>query len=124
MWTLGTSTLFAGSSCNDVVTLDSGGSNIISGHLDKKIRFWDSRTGSSAQEILLGGKITSLDLTSGKFTSHLYCATAYLLTALKTLHTNSYWQLPAAIPANLTNHAVTQHRIDTVSSVQNSQRTI
>lgn len=78
MRTLGTSTLFAGSSCNDVVTLDSGGSNIISGHLDKKIRFWDSRTGSSAQEIPLGGKITSLDLTSGKFTiTSILCHSTY-----------------------------------------------
>ncbi|KAJ8946512.1 hypothetical protein NQ318_004647 [Aromia moschata] len=36
-------TKFAGSSCNDLVTVDSAGSIIISGHFDKSIRFWDSR---------------------------------------------------------------------------------
>ena len=57
-------TLFAGSSCNDLVTLDS--QSIISGHLDKKIRFWDSRADPTQSEILLQGKITSLDVSSSK----------------------------------------------------------
>jgi autophagy-related protein 16 len=57
-------TLFVGSSCNDLVTLDS--QSIISGHLDKKIRFWDVRTDNSQSEILLQGKITSLDVSSSE----------------------------------------------------------
>nr|CAH7712383.1 unnamed protein product [Callosobruchus chinensis] len=56
-------TKFAGSSCNDLVTVDSAGSIIISGHFDKSIRFWDSRSESSANNVLLNGKVTSLDLT-------------------------------------------------------------
>lgn len=57
-------TKFAGSSCNDLVTTDSSGSTIISGHFDKKIRFWDTRSADcSANDILLPGKITSLDLS-------------------------------------------------------------
>ncbi|XP_028130460.1 autophagy-related protein 16-1 [Diabrotica virgifera virgifera] len=56
-------TKFAGSSCNDLVTVDSAGSIIISGHFDKSIRFWDSRSESSANNVVLNGKVTSLDLT-------------------------------------------------------------
>ncbi|CAH1110989.1 unnamed protein product [Psylliodes chrysocephalus] len=56
-------TKFAGSSCNDLVTVDSAGSIIISGHFDKSIRFWDSRSESSANNVLLNGKVTSLDLS-------------------------------------------------------------
>ena len=58
-------TKFAGSSCNDLVTTgtDVSGTTIISGHYDKKIRFWDTRTDCSANEIVLQGKITSLDLS-------------------------------------------------------------
>ncbi|XP_037027100.1 autophagy-related protein 16 isoform X3 [Bradysia coprophila] len=58
-----TETKFAGSSCNDLVTTDGSGSTIISGHFDKKIRFWDTRTDCSANDIVLQGKITSLDLS-------------------------------------------------------------
>ncbi|XP_037909527.1 autophagy-related protein 16 isoform X2 [Hermetia illucens] len=58
-----TETKFAGSSCNDLVTTDSSGSTIISGHFDKKIRFWDTRTDCSSNDIVLQGKITSLDLS-------------------------------------------------------------
>ncbi|KAJ8919551.1 hypothetical protein NQ315_002173 [Exocentrus adspersus] len=64
-------TKFAGSSCNDVVTVDSAGSIIISGHFDKSIRFWDSRSESSADNIVLNGKVTSLDLT--KDAKYLVC---------------------------------------------------
>lgn len=65
--TTGTETKFAGSSCNDLVTTDSF--SIISGHFDKKIRFWDTRTADcTANDIPLQGKITSLDLSKdGKF---------------------------------------------------------
>ena len=58
-------TKFAGSSCNDLVTTDSSGSTIISGHFDKKIRFWDTRTDNSANDIVMPAKITSLDLSKG-----------------------------------------------------------
>ncbi|KAJ8979204.1 hypothetical protein NQ317_016839 [Molorchus minor] len=64
-------TKFAGSSCNDLVTVDSAGSIIISGHFDKSIRFWDSRSESSANNIVLNGKVTSLDLT--KDAKYLIC---------------------------------------------------
>ncbi|XP_074114503.1 autophagy-related 16 isoform X5 [Cotesia typhae] len=56
-------TKFAGSSCNDLVTSDGAGSTIISGHFDKRIRFWDTRAESSSNDILLQGKVTSLDLS-------------------------------------------------------------
>lgn len=52
---------------SSTVTSDGSGSTIISGHFDKKIRFWDSRTDSSASDIVLNGKVTSLDLSKGKF---------------------------------------------------------
>ncbi|XP_021947114.1 autophagy-related protein 16-1 isoform X2 [Folsomia candida] len=58
------STKFAGSSCNDLVCVD--GSSIISGHYDKRIRFWDARTDSPTQEVNLCGRITSLDLSLDK----------------------------------------------------------
>lgn len=59
-------TKFAGSSCNDLVTTDGSGSTMISGHFDKKIRFWDTRSADClANDILLQGKVTSLDLSKG-----------------------------------------------------------
>lgn len=60
---LGMRTILAGSSVNDVVTT---GNSIVSGHFDRKIRFWDVRSESSTNEILLQGRITSLDLSEGK----------------------------------------------------------
>ena len=60
----GIKTLFAGSSCNDLVALDS--QTVISGHIDKKIRFWDTRSDPAQTEILLQGKITALDISSSK----------------------------------------------------------
>uniref|UniRef100_A0A182SGA8 WD_REPEATS_REGION domain-containing protein n=1 Tax=Anopheles maculatus TaxID=74869 RepID=A0A182SGA8_9DIPT len=57
-----TETKFAGSCCNDLVTVDSF--SFISGHIDKKIRFWDVRTADgTGNDILMQGKITSLDLS-------------------------------------------------------------
>lgn len=53
-------TMFAGSSCNDVVAGRGLGNTVISGHFDKRIRFWDTRT-ATANEIALQGKVTSLD---------------------------------------------------------------
>lgn len=61
---VGIATKFAGSSCNDLVTID--GVQIISGHYDKTIRFWDQRSESSRNEIVLQGKVTSLDTSSDK----------------------------------------------------------
>lgn len=59
-------TIFAGSSCNDLVASDSAGTTIISGHFDKRLRFWDARAESSANEIVLGGLISSLDLSADR----------------------------------------------------------
>ncbi|XP_043251614.1 autophagy-related protein 16-1 [Colletes gigas] len=56
-------TKFAGSSCNDLVISDGEGSTIISGHFDQRIRFWDTRAEFSSNDILLEGKVTSLDLS-------------------------------------------------------------
>ena len=61
---IGIKTIFAGSSCNDLVTLY--GNNIISGHFDKRVRFWDSRSEKTTNEIGLQGRITSLCLSPGK----------------------------------------------------------
>jgi len=58
----GTKTIFAGSSCNDIAVVD--GYNVVSAHFDKKLRFYDLRADSSTvREILLDGRITSVDLT-------------------------------------------------------------
>ena len=55
------STMFAGSSCNDVVNTDQ---SVISGHFDKKVRCWDVRSSKEpSREVVLGGKVTSLDLS-------------------------------------------------------------
>jgi len=62
---IGTKTIFAGSSCNDLVTLHSN--VIISGHFDKRVRFWDSRSDNTSNEIGLHGRITSLALSPGKW---------------------------------------------------------
>lgn len=61
---LGMRTILAGSSVNDVVTTSN---SIVSGHYDRKIRFWDVRSESSTNEILLQGRITSLDLSVGNY---------------------------------------------------------
>lgn len=68
LYVIGIETKFAGSSCNDLVTSDGAGSTIISGHFDQRIRFWDTRAESSSNDILLEGKVTSLDLSRGKYT--------------------------------------------------------
>ncbi|XP_032887329.1 autophagy-related protein 16-1 isoform X2 [Amblyraja radiata] len=53
-------TVFAGSSCNDIVCTDQC---VMSGHFDKKIRFWDIRTESIVRELELQGRVTALDLS-------------------------------------------------------------
>lgn len=80
----GVETKFTGSSCNDLVTSDGSGSTIISGHFDKTIRFWDTRTESGSNDIVLQGKITSLDLSRGEFAERvrLRSKTKYLECSL------------------------------------------
>lgn len=60
----GVRTLFAGSKCHDLVALDSSG-NLISGHFDKKIRFWDSRNDTPRCELQFQAAITSLSINRG-----------------------------------------------------------
>lgn len=62
----GVETKFAGSSCNDLVTSETVGTTIMSGHFDKRIRFWDTRTETPHTEIEVQGRVTSLDLSRGK----------------------------------------------------------
>ncbi len=62
---LGVRTLFAGSKCHDLVALDASGS-LISGHFDKKIRFWDARNESPKSELQLQAAITSLSINRGQ----------------------------------------------------------
>ncbi|XP_025079810.1 autophagy-related protein 16-1-like [Pomacea canaliculata] len=64
-------TIFAGSSCNDLVTLHDN--NIVSGHFDKRVRFWDIRSDSSTNEIMLQGRLTSLNLAPDR--NSLLCCT-------------------------------------------------
>lgn len=60
-----TRTILAGSKCNDLATLSN--QSIISAHFNKKIHFWDARTGPTQNEILLEGCVTSLDISPGFF---------------------------------------------------------
>ncbi|NXJ14702.1 A16L1 protein, partial [Odontophorus gujanensis] len=68
-------TVFAGSSCNDIVCTEQC---VMSGHFDKKIRFWDIRTESVVKELELLGRITALDLNSER-TELLTCSRDDLL---------------------------------------------
>ncbi|XP_063681632.1 autophagy-related protein 16-like isoform X1 [Bolinopsis microptera] len=61
-------TIFARSSCHDLAVLSEQGTDIVSGHFDKRLRFWDERQDTSSFEMLLDGRITSLDLSGcGKY---------------------------------------------------------
>ncbi|XP_036622651.1 autophagy-related protein 16-1 isoform X4 [Trichosurus vulpecula] len=68
-------TVFAGSSCNDIVCTEQC---VMSGHFDKKIRFWDIRSESIVRELELLGKITALDLNPER-TDLLSCSRDDLL---------------------------------------------
>uniref|UniRef100_A0A8C5X723 Autophagy related 16 like 1 n=1 Tax=Malurus cyaneus samueli TaxID=2593467 RepID=A0A8C5X723_9PASS len=68
-------TVFAGSSCNDIVCTEQC---VMSGHFDKKIRFWDIRTESIVKELELLGRITALDLNPER-TELLTCSRDDLL---------------------------------------------
>ncbi|XP_058269873.1 autophagy-related protein 16-1 isoform X1 [Hemibagrus wyckioides] len=63
-------TVFAGSSCNDIVCTEQC---VMSGHFDKKVRFWDIRAESTVCELELLGKVTSLDLNHDR-TELLTCS--------------------------------------------------
>ncbi|XP_059587838.1 LOW QUALITY PROTEIN: autophagy-related protein 16-1 [Alligator mississippiensis] len=68
-------TVFAGSSCNDIVCTEQC---VMSGHFDKKVRFWDIRSESIVQELELLGRITALDLNPER-TELLTCSRDDLL---------------------------------------------
>lgn len=63
-------TVFAGSSCNDIVCTEQC---VMSGHFDKKVRFWDIRSESIVRELELQGRVTSLDLNHDR-TELLSCS--------------------------------------------------
>ncbi|XP_018595297.1 autophagy-related protein 16-1-like isoform X1 [Scleropages formosus] len=63
-------TVFAGSSCNDIVCTEQC---VMSGHFDKKVRFWDIRSESIVRELELLGRVTSLDLNHDR-TELLTCS--------------------------------------------------
>nr|XP_034989282.1 autophagy-related protein 16-1 isoform X2 [Zootoca vivipara] len=71
-------TVFAGSSCNDLVCTEQC---VMSGHFDKKIRFWDIRTECVVQEMELLGRITALDLNPER-TELLTCSRDDLLNII------------------------------------------
>ncbi|XP_055022572.1 autophagy-related protein 16-1 isoform X2 [Boleophthalmus pectinirostris] len=68
-------TVFAGSSCNDIVCTEQC---VMSGHFDKKVRFWDIRSESIVRELELQGRVTSLDLNHDR-TELLSCSRDDLL---------------------------------------------
>lgn len=59
--------MFAGSKCNDLVTWGNLSSSVISGHFNKIVKFWDTRTENPVKEITLQGRLTSLDISPGIF---------------------------------------------------------
>ncbi|XP_051779541.1 autophagy-related protein 16-1 isoform X3 [Erpetoichthys calabaricus] len=68
-------TVFAGSSCNDIVCTEQC---VMSGHFDKKIRYWDIRSECIVRELELLGRVTSLDLNPER-TELLTCSRDDLL---------------------------------------------
>jgi hypothetical protein len=52
-----------------LVALDASGS-LISGHFDKKIRFWDARNDSTKCELQLQAAITSLAINRGDWEAY------------------------------------------------------
>ncbi|XP_041850157.1 autophagy-related protein 16-1 isoform X2 [Melanotaenia boesemani] len=80
-------TVFAGSSCNDIVCTEQC---VMSGHFDKKVRFWDIRAESIVRELELMGRVTSLDLNHDR-TELLTCSRDDLLKIID-LRTNSVRQ--------------------------------
>ncbi|XP_062329941.1 autophagy-related protein 16-1 isoform X1 [Osmerus eperlanus] len=80
-------TVFAGSSCNDIVCTEQC---VMSGHFDKKVRFWDIRAESIVRELELLGKVTSLDLNHDR-TELLACSRDDLIKIID-LRTNAVRQ--------------------------------
>ncbi|KAK9520328.1 hypothetical protein VZT92_020222 [Zoarces viviparus] len=80
-------TVFAGSSCNDIVCTEQC---VMSGHFDKKVRFWDIRAESIVQELELFGRVTSLDLNHDR-TELLTCSRDDLVKIID-LRTNAVRQ--------------------------------
>ncbi|XP_027136411.1 autophagy-related protein 16-1 isoform X4 [Larimichthys crocea] len=80
-------TVFAGSSCNDIVCTEQC---VMSGHFDKKVRFWDIRAESIVQELELLGRVTSLDLNHDR-TELLTCSRDDLVKIID-LRTNTVKQ--------------------------------
>ncbi|XP_031735356.1 autophagy-related protein 16-1 isoform X4 [Anarrhichthys ocellatus] len=80
-------TVFAGSSCNDIVCTEQC---VMSGHFDKKVRFWDIRAESIVQELELFGRVTSLDLNHDR-TELLTCSRDDLVKIMD-LRTNAVRQ--------------------------------
>lgn len=84
-------TVFAGSSCNDIVCTEQC---VMSGHFDKKVRFWDIRAESIVQELELLGRVTSLDLNHDR-TELLTCSRDDLVKIID-LRTNTVKQTLSA----------------------------
>lgn len=64
----GVRTFFPGSIVHDLVTREgssTAGAPVISGHVDKKLRHYDLRQDKPCYEMLMPGKITSLDSSYG-----------------------------------------------------------
>ncbi|GAA6233371.1 autophagy-related protein 16-1 isoform X3 [Lates japonicus] len=80
-------TVFAGSSCNDIVCTEQC---VMSGHFDKKVRFWDIRAESIVRELELLGRVTSLDLNHDR-TELLTCSRDDLIKIID-LRTNAVRQ--------------------------------
>ncbi|KAM9734309.1 autophagy-related protein 16-1 isoform 3-T3 [Menidia menidia] len=80
-------TVFAGSSCNDIVCTEQC---VMSGHFDKKVRFWDIRAESIVRELELLGRVTSLDLNQDR-SELLTCSRDDLLKIID-LRTNAVRQ--------------------------------
>lgn len=80
-------TVFAGSSCNDIVCTEQC---VMSGHFDKKVRFWDIRAESIVRELELLGRVTSLDLNHDR-TELLTCSRDDLVKIID-LRTNAVRQ--------------------------------
>ncbi|XP_049431965.1 autophagy-related protein 16-1-like isoform X7 [Epinephelus fuscoguttatus] len=82
-----TKTVFAGSSCNDIVCTEQC---VMSGHFDKKVRFWDIRAESIVKELELLGRVTSLDLNHDR--SELLTCSRDDLVKIIDLRTNAVRQ--------------------------------
>uniref|UniRef100_A0A3Q3LFT9 ATG16 autophagy related 16-like 1 (S. cerevisiae) n=1 Tax=Labrus bergylta TaxID=56723 RepID=A0A3Q3LFT9_9LABR len=88
LWDLRSKTVFAGSSCNDIVCTEQC---VMSAHFDKKVRFWDiSRSESIVRELELQGRVTSLDLNHDR-SELLTCSRDDLLKIID-LRTNAVRQ--------------------------------